>query len=88
MINNDKYSLTADNNNRFVFLTKNLRAKQGEQPQFFDIAAFAKILKEANAEAEITELGEDKILTVKNIKDPKVQGYVIYYSPIDYHIKK
>lgn len=88
VINNGKYSLTADNNNKFVFLTKNLASKQGKQTQFFDIAAFAKIMKETNAAAEVTQLGEDKILTVKNIKDPSVQGYTIYYSPADYHIKK
>jgi hypothetical protein len=88
VINNNRYSLTVDNNNKFVFLTNSYKEKQGNSPQFFDIVAFAKILKETNVEAEVTKLGEDKILAVKNIKDPTVQGYEIYYSPVDYHIKK
>lgn len=88
VINNNRYSLTVDNNNKFVFVTKNLLSKPGNQSQFFDIAAFQKILKETNAEAEVTQLGNDKILTVKNIKDPTIQGYGIYYSPADHHIKK
>lgn len=87
VINNNRYSLTVDNNNKFVFLTKSSPG-QGKEAQFFDIAAFEKILKETGAEAEVTKLGEDKILTVKNIKDPTVHGYAIYYSPVDYRIKK
>jgi hypothetical protein len=88
VINNKNYSLTVDNNNKFVFLTKNPKATPQSQAGFFDIAAFEKVLKETNAEAEVTQSGEEKILVVKNIKDPSVQGYAIYYSPRNYHINK
>jgi hypothetical protein len=56
--------------------------------KIFDISAFKKLMEESKAVAKVTQLGNEKILTIENIQDPQIQGYRIYYDPQTFHISK
>jgi len=79
--------LVADHNNKFisVSLEDNINEKN---KKIFDIGEFKKLMEDSKAEAKVTQLNDQKILTVENIVDPQIQGYRIYYDPSTYQISK
>jgi hypothetical protein len=54
----------------------------------FSLADFKKIMEDQKAHVVVTQLGNEKILTVDSIQDAEIQGYRIYYSPETYKITK
>jgi len=79
--------LVADHNNELISVSE-----PGDQNQksakLFDIDIFKKLMEEAKAEARVTQLGDQKILTIESISDPQIQGYRIYYNAATYQVKK
>ena len=55
---------------------------------FFDINEFKKMLEDQKAKASVTQLGNEKIITIDSIQNPSVQAYRIYYDPTTYSINK
>jgi hypothetical protein len=87
VVNKKDLVLVADHSNKFISVAPVMPARE-KPKKFFDITEFRKILDEQKADAKVTQLGEQKILTIENIQDPQVQGYRIYYDPLTYRISK
>jgi len=79
--------LVADHNNKFVSVSEQNGATDKTQ-KLFDIGEFKKLMEQTKAKAKVTQLGDQKILTIENIADPQIQGYRIYYDPGTYKINK
>jgi hypothetical protein len=80
-------SLVADNINQFVSVS--LQSSAGNKnTKLFDIDKFKEMMEKTKAEAKVTQLGNQKILTIENIDDPQIQGYRIYYDPGTYQVSK
>ena len=45
-------------------------------------------MEKGKAHAMVTQVGNEKVLTIDNINDPDIQGYRIYYSPQTYRVSK
>jgi hypothetical protein len=79
--------LVVDNTNKLVSMSS-ITSSSGKAKKLFDISEFKKLMEERKADAKVTLLGSEKILTIENIQDPQVQGYRIYYDPQTFLIKK
>ena len=87
VINKKDFVMVVDNANKFISLSSH--KSQGEKAkQLFDIKEFKKLMEERKASVQVTQLGDQKILTIENIEDPQVQGYRIYYNPLTNRISK
>jgi hypothetical protein len=85
-INQDKYLMAVDHRNKLISLSA--AGKQQIGTQLFDMEEFKKIMQEQKANAEVTQSGNEKMLTIDSIQHPQVQGYRIYYDPQTYKINK
>jgi len=85
-INQDKYIMAVDHRNKLISLSA--AGKQQTGTQLFDMEEFKKIMQEQKANAEVTQSGNEKMLTIDNIQHPQIQGYRIYYDPQTYKINK
>lgn len=85
-INEDKYIMAVDHRNKLISLSA--AGKQQTGTQLFDMEEFKKIMQEQKANAEVTQSGNEKMLTIDNIQHPQIQGYRIYYDPQTYKINK
>jgi hypothetical protein len=65
-------------------------SQQGSQSpaQLFDMEQFRKIMEEKKADAKVSLLNGQKIVTIDAIEDPSIQGYRIYYDPATYRIAR
>ena len=79
--------LVVDNANKLISMSSIIHSP-GKAKKLFDISEFKKLMVERKADAKVTQLGSEKILTIENIQDPQVQGYRIYYDPQTFLIKK
>jgi hypothetical protein len=79
--------LVVDNTNKLVSMSF-IANSPGKTKKLFDIGEFKKLMEERKADAKVTQLGNEKILTIENIQDPQVQGYRIYYDPQTFVIRK
>ena len=87
VVNNHGLALLADHSNKFITASfSNTPATPAKK--IFDISEFKKLMEERKADAKVTQLGEEKILTIDNIVDPQIQGYRIYYNPQTYQVSK
>ncbi|MBS1738303.1 MAG: hypothetical protein JSS98_17105 [Bacteroidetes bacterium] len=86
VVNKKEFVIVVDNSDKSISIS--YRENQGDKKSFFDIVKFQKLMEERKANARVTELGSDKILTIDHIEDPQIQGYRIYYSPKTYRISK
>jgi len=85
VIDKKNFIMIVDHTNKLVALSpKSLNKKE----DFFNIRQFKKLMVEQKVTAKVTQLGDEKILTIENIQDPMIQGYRIYYSPINHKITK
>jgi len=87
VVNKPDMVLVADHANKFISVSP-VSASAGKVSKFFDISEFKKLMEERKASVKITQLGDQKMLTIENIEDPQVQGYRIYYDPGTYRISK
>jgi hypothetical protein len=78
--------LAVDHTNKLIAVAP--QQPSGKKTSFFDIAEFKKLLEEQKANAVVTQLGDEKIITIDSIQNPSVQGYRIYYNPATYTINK
>lgn len=84
-----KPNLTVIADTRNQIITVSLSNSSVIQSQgLFDINLFRKTMEERSAEAVVTTLGAEKILTIDNIQDPQIQGYRIYYDTATMKINK
>ena len=79
--------LIADHTNKIISVSRVMQT-ENKPKKLFDISEFKKLMEDTKAEAKVTQLGNQKILTIENITDPQIQGYRIYYDPETYHINK
>jgi hypothetical protein len=86
-VNKPGLILIADHDNKFISVSNQDRPVN-EQQKLFDIGEFKKLMEKTNAKAKVTQLGDQKILTIENITDPQIQGYRIYYDPVTYQVSK
>ena len=85
-INKDDLMVVIDNNDKSIAISSRRNSKM--KNDVFDIVKFKKIIGERKATLKVTQLGNQKILTVENIQDPGIQGYRVYYTPVTYRISK
>lgn len=86
MVSKKNFLLSVDHENKTVMLAPN--ASMQKTNKTFDIRAFKKVMEKGKARALVTRLGEEKVLTIDHIGDPDIQGYRIYYSPLNYRVHK
>jgi hypothetical protein len=86
LVSKKNYLLAVDNENKTISLAP--KASMQKANKTFDIRAFKKIMEKGQAQARVTQLGEEKILTIDHITDADIQGYRIYYSPNNHRIHK
>lgn len=79
--------LVADNENKLISISEQDINKQGSK-KLFDLNEFKKLMEDAKAQAKVTQLGNQKILSIEDITDPQIQGYRIYYDAATYKISK
>jgi hypothetical protein len=79
--------LVADHTNKFISVSLQ-NSTEHKTKKLFDIAEFKKLMENSKAQAKVTQLNDQKILTIENIVDPQIQGYRIYYDPVTYRISK
>lgn len=79
--------LVADHLNKIISVSRVIHTED-QAKKLFDINEFKKIMEETKAKAKVTQLGNEKILTIENITDPQIQGYRIYYDPKTFRISK
>ena len=85
MVSNKNQMLMVDNQNKKITIAS---ATGDKARKFFDMGAFKKLLEEKKANARVTQLENEKILTVDSIQDVQVQGYRIHYDAQTGQIKK
>ncbi|MFC0773042.1 hypothetical protein [Terrimonas alba] len=85
-VSQDKYIVAIDHRSRLITLSA--AGKQQAGTRLFDMEEFKKIMQEQKANAEVTQSGNEKMLTIDNIQHPQIQGYRIYYDPKTYKINK
>lgn len=86
MVSKKNFLLAVDHENKTISVAP--KASMHNAGKTFDIRAFKKIMEKGQAQARITQLGGEKILTIDHIADPDIQGYRIYYSPANYRVHK
>lgn len=86
VVNRKNLLMAVDNENKTISIARNVVMRKDKS--LFDLRAFKKVMEKGNAHALVTQLGEEKVLTIDNINDPDIQGYRIYYSPKTYRISK
>jgi hypothetical protein len=87
-VNKENMLVAVDTVNKTIAISPVLVQKEKSKAPLFGIEEFKKIMEEQKADAKVTQLGNQKILTIDNIQDPSIQGYRIYYSPSTYRISK
>lgn len=81
------FLLSVDNDNKTISFSKNVIFHTGGH-KVFDVRTLKKLLQKGGAHAQVTQNGDEKILTIDHIADPNIQGYRIYYSPQTYKVHK
>lgn len=77
MISKKNIMLMVDNDNKKITVNSKPKDQAGK---IFDLEAFRKLMLERKANIRVTQLGNEKILTVDSLQDPQVQGYRIHYD--------
>jgi hypothetical protein len=86
VVNKKNYTVIVNyDDKQIAVVPKKIQRKAGD---LFSMADFKKIFQEQKANIKVTQLGNEKILTVDSVQDPQIQGYRIYYSPQTYRINK
>ena len=89
IINKYDLLLVADHANKFITVSPVIPVEDKTGTGiFFDIALYKKMMEERKAEVKLTQLGNQRIMTIENIQDPQVQAFRIYYDPETYRISK
>jgi hypothetical protein len=86
VVNKKNMLVAIDNENKTISIAKNVVMHTNNK--MFDLRAFKKIMEKGKAHALVTQVGNEKVLTIDNINDPDIQGYRIYYSPETYRVSK
>ena len=86
VVNKKNMLVAIDNENKTISIARNV-VKQNTN-KMFDLRAFKKVMEKGKAHALVTQVGNEKVLTIDNINDPDIQGYRIYYSPQTYRVSK
>jgi hypothetical protein len=60
----------------------------GKDKGMMDFEKFKDIMSNTNVDAEVTQTGTEKVITVNNLPDPTIQGYQVFYDPITYKVHK
>lgn len=87
-VNKENILVAVDTVNKTIVISPVQVQQAKNKAPLFGIEEFKKIMEEQKADAKVTQLGDQKILTIDNIQDPSIQGYRIYYSPSTYRISK
>jgi len=87
VINKKNYSVIVNHDDKVVAVVPKISQKT-KSKDLFNIVDFRKIIEEQGANIKVTQLGNQKILTIDSIQDADIQGYRIYYSPDTYKISK
>jgi hypothetical protein len=82
----DSFVLFADHGQKSISILPLKGLKNDNKP--FDISGIKKIIDARQANVAVTEIGNEKILTIDSIQGQQIQGYKIYYSPVTYRISK
>lgn len=86
IVSRSKFIISADHENKTIAISRKNRFSPGSN--IFDVRAFREIVEQKKVNALVTQLGEEKVITIDSIPDENIQGYRIYYSPETYRINK
>jgi hypothetical protein len=81
------YVVIVNHDEKMIAVTPKASARKTSQ-DLLSLGDFKKIIEQQKANVRITQLEDQKILTIDSIQDPNIQGYRIYYSPESYKISK
>ncbi len=87
VIHKKEMVLVADHQNRYIAVSS-VKNSSGKKEDLFNIGRFKELMAERKAEAKVTMLDGQKVLTIENIIDQQIQGYQVYYSPENYQVSK
>jgi hypothetical protein len=87
VINKKNFTVIVNHEDKVVAVASKI-TERTKSKDLFSLADFRKILEEQKANIKVTQLGNEKILTIDSIQDPDIQGYRIYYSPQTYKVSK
>jgi len=87
VVSKRNYTVIVNDDDKVIGVSPKLTAKK-KPKNIFNLADFKNLFVRQNARIRVTQLGDEKILTVDSIQDPQIQGYSIYYSPKSYAIHK
>lgn len=85
-VETENLSLIADHENKTISMASRKSSRTNLKP--FNISIFKESLKERDADASIAKQDSLNILTIDHIRDPKIQGYKIFYTPGNFRIRK
>jgi hypothetical protein len=87
IVSKKNYTVIVNHDDKLVAVVPKITEKV-KSKDLFNLSDFKKIIEEQKANIKVTQLGNEKILTVDSIQSPDIQGYRIYYSPQTYRISK
>jgi hypothetical protein len=86
VVDKKDYSIIVNHDDKVIAVAPKIGKQQ--RADLFNLKDFKKILEQQKANVKVTQLGDEKMLTIDSIQDPNIQGYRIYYSPTSYKIRK
>ncbi len=87
IVSKKNYTVIVNHDDKLVAVVPKITEKI-KNKDLFNLSDFKKMIEEQKANIKVTQLGNEKILTVDSIQSPDIQGYRIYYSPQTYRISK
>jgi len=86
-ISKEKLLIMIDHTEKAISFSQNFPSS-GKTGDLIDMELFKKLMSENKADVKVSQLGDEKILTVNNISDPSIHGYQVFYDPENYQIRK
>ncbi|WP_315820244.1 hypothetical protein [Paraflavitalea speifideaquila] len=88
IIRKDQRFILIDHEENVIAITPVEKNPAPKMTPGFDLEKFRQLMQQQAAAAKVTVKGPFKILTVEGLKEAGMQGYSIYYSPLDHRIQK
>jgi hypothetical protein len=87
VVNKKDFVLIVNHDDKIISVSSKAHRKV-KSKNILDLSAFKDMLEQQHANARVTKLGNEKVLTIDSIQDADIQAYQIFYSPEDHKIHK
>lgn len=86
VVSKKNFLLIADHPGKRIAITHHPGAQ--EKKSLFSIADFRDLVTRQQGHIQVTRLENQKMITIDDLKDPRIQGYRLYYDPNTYRLRK